>query len=344
MMERNWRVREAGPGDFGLIRDLYRAVRGANRPEAYDRWRYLASPYGSAPGTLAVAGDRAVGFYVLWPAPLAVGASEIAGAQSMDTMTHPDFRGQGIFVALAQACFEIARGRGMRLLYGFPNRESFPGFVRRLDWTHAGDVPHWVRPIRPSCHPRVPAPLGPLADAVARLWPEGRRGDHDVVVGAIDARRLVPLAGERDAATTCRVARAAPWLAWRYAGAAAQDYEQITAAKDGTIRAAAVWGMQNDSWGAARDGRAHLVELLGADPRARQAALAHVIARARARGAWLLETVSNDPATAENLRRAGFVSHRKAPLIVRVLGTGSFAPDPRDARLWRIHGGDLDTF
>jgi GNAT superfamily N-acetyltransferase len=345
--DRSWRVREAGPGDLDLIRELYRAVRGANRPAAYDRWRYLDSPGGPAPGTLALDGGRAVGFYTLGPAPLGIGPATIAGAQSMDTMTHPDFRGRGVFVALARACFEIAAARGIRLLYGFPNRASFPGFVRRLGWTHAGGIPHWIRPVRPSHHPRLarwPAPLGWLADTAARAWPAGRQGAYDVAAGLVDAGRLARLAEGAEDAGFCRVARPPAWLAWRYANEAAQGYEEVTAARDGTVRAAAVWGMQDDSWGAARDGRAHLVELHGAEAAARQAALAEMIARAEARGAWLLETVGNAPAMVETLRRAGFISHRKAPLIVRALGAERFAPDPRAARNWRIQGGDLDTF
>ncbi len=347
-MECNWRIREAGPGDLDLIRNLYRAVRGHNRPEAYDRWRYLASPYGPAPGMLALADGRAVGFYTLWPTPLRIGAASVAGAQSMDTMTHPDFRGQGVFVALARACFELAHQRGIRLLYGFPNRESFPGFVRRLEWTHAGDIPHWIRPIRPSRHPRfsgrLPAPLGILADAAAALWPTGRQGDYDVAAGVGVPSGAAALAETGDAAGLCRVERASAWLAWRYSNEATQGYEWITAAKDGTIRAAALWGMQDESWGENRDGRAHLVELLGADARAREAALARVIARARERGAWLLETVTNAHATIRTLRRAGFVAHRAAPLIVRALESATFPPEPREARNWRIMGGDLDTF
>lgn len=343
-MERIWRVRAAGPGDIELIRELYRAVRGDNRPVTYDRWRYLDSPYGSTPGAMAVEGGRAVGFYPVWPAPLRIGWESIPGAQAMDIMTHPDFRGQGVFMAMAKACFEIAAQRGIRLLYGFPNAASYPGHVRRSGWTHAGDVPHWMRPIRPSRHPRMPAPLGPMADATAAMWPTGRTRDYDVAASPADPARLSALGEDSEVAGLCRVKRDPAWLAWRYARAAAQDYEWIAAAKDGTIRAIAVWGMQDETWGKSRDGRAHLVELSGADAGAREAALAGVIARARARGAWLLEGVTNAPATIRSLRRAGFVAHRSAPLIVRPLGDAAFAPDPREGRHWHIMGGDLDTF
>ena len=355
-MAHSWRVREAGPDDLDLIRELFCAVRGHSRPAAYDRWRYLDSPYGPTPGALAVEGGRAVGFYPVWPAPLRIDREIVPGAQAMDIMTHPDFRGQGVFVAMAEAVFQIAAARGIRLLYGFPNAASYPGHVRRSGWTHAGDIPHWVRPIRPSRHPRfsarLPAPLGMAADAVAAMWPIGRERDYVVAAGPVDPARLSALANEINAAGLCRIERAPAWIAWRYA-AAAQGYEWITAARGGTIRAAAVWGMQDLTWGACRDGRAHLVELSGADAGAREAALARVIARARALGAWLLETVTNAPEAIRTLRRAGFVTHRAAPLIVRALGdaasfvgppVGGTAPDPHDVRNWCIMGGDLDTF
>ena len=349
---RTWRVREAGPDDLDLIRELYRAVWGYNRPAAYDRWRFLDLPWGTIPGALAVEGDRAIGFYPVWPAPLRLDRAAVPGAQLMDIMTRPDFRGQRVIVALAEAGFEIAAARGIRLLYGFPNPANLRGHVRRFGWTHAGDIPHWVRPIRPSRHPRL-APLGTLADLAARLWPTGRKRDYVLAAGPVDPAGLSALAEDGAAPGPCRVEREPAWLAWRYAGGSAQGYDWIAATKDEKIRAAAVWGMRDETWGQVRDGRAHLVELWGADARAREAALAAVIGRARERGAWLLETVTNDPETIRTLKRAGFVAHRRAPMIVRPLGTatsfvgpptGGTAPDPRDVKNWRIVGGDLDTF
>ena len=341
---RNWHIRAAGPDDLNLIRELYRAVREDQRPESYDRWRLFESPYGLTPGALAVEGGRAVGFYPVWPTPLRIGREIVPGGQAMDIMTHPDFRGQGVFVAMAEVCFEVAAARGIRLIYGFPNAASYPGHVRHSGWTHAADILHWFRPIRPSGHPRMPVPLGFIADAAAALWPTGRTRDYIVAAGPVDPARLLALAEGNQVADLCCIERDPAWLAWRYAPAAAQGYEMIAAAKDGKTRAAAVWGMRDETWGSARDGRAHLVELSGTDVDAREATLAQVIVQAQARGAWLLETMTNAPATIRTLRRAGFVAHRSAPFIVRPLREAAFLPDPHEGRNWRIMGGDLDTF
>lgn len=342
---RRWAVRPAHPDDFGAIRELYRATWGYNRPEAFDRWRYLSPPDGICPMALAVDGGRLAGAYIMWPAKLRVGRETVLGAQSMDTMTHPDYRGQGVFTDLALACFDIAAARGFEVLYGFPNTSSYPGFVRRLNWDHTGNMTHWVRPLRPSRYPRLPRIAAPFADMAARLLPTGATGRYDIVVGLPDDRALDILLvdwGERTPG--CAVARDTAWLRWRYGEAAANNYEWLGAFHRGALVAAGVWGMRNDGWGSLADGRAHLTELLGIDPAAMREVVAHMLVRARARGAMLMETITNVPAVVGALRRAAFFAHREAPLIVRALSVRNLDCNIHDHASWHITGGDVDTF
>ena len=107
--------------------------------------------------------------------------------------------------------------------------------------------------------------------------------------------------------------------------------------------AAGVWGMRNAAWGDSADGRAHLTEFLGNDPRGLRAVLATVIERATGRSAILLETICNvEPAVAA-LRRAGFIRNRRVPFIVRGLTTRILDGNIHNHAVWRIIGGDLDT-
>lgn len=345
MSEPSWIVREATAEDFVLARDLYRTVWGFDRPAAYDRWRYQSPPDGVAPTAVAVDGDRLAGFFTAWPSRLRVGGDLALAAQAMDVMTHPDYRGQGVYVTLARACFEIAARRGFDVLFGFPNPAAFPGYVRHLGCEHIGDVAQWIRPVRPSRHPRMPRPLGLVADGVAALWPKGRTGGYDVTLGPpspADRARLVSAWCPGD--DLCRTERTPAWLDWRYAPASAMGYEWITARRGDEILAAGVLGMKDDSWGSAADGRARVTELLGDDPGAVSAVLAVLIDRAKARGAWLIESVGNVPGVVRALKRAGFVCHRRAPLIVRRLSERALGADVRRIDSWRFVGGDLDTF
>lgn len=337
-----WQIREVTAQDLPVIRELYAAVRGGSRPASYDQWRYFSSPDGIIPAALAMDGDRAAGFYTVWPVRLRIGSDVVLGGQSMDTMTHPAYQGQGVFVKLALACFEIATARGLEVLYGFPNPLSYPGFVRRLNWDHTGDVPHWIRPLRLSRYHRIPAWLGPLSDAVSATWPIGSSG-MEVVPAAPSAsdidRLLASWCPEKE---LCRIERSAIWFAWRYAAEAENDYRWFTALKGGQPVATGVWGMQNKSW-PARDGRAHIVELFGNEEGCR-AVLAAIIRNAWQQGAWLIETVSNVPSIVSALRRAGFIRHRMAPLIVRGLTRRNLAANIHTHSQWRLSGGDIDTF
>jgi len=281
----------------------------------------------------------------LWPVRLRIGDRSVLGGQSMDTMTHPDYQGRGIFTTLAKACYKIAAARGFQVLYGFPNALSYPGFVRRLDWDHTGDIRHWIRVLRPSRLPRVPKCVGPIADLTARLLPRGGGGrDMDISFERPKANERAGLLQiSRADLNLCHIDRTPEWLDWRYADAAFHDYEWICARRGDSLIAAGVWGMQNVAWGNVADGRAHLTELMGDDSAGLRAVVGAVIRRAAARDAWILETVTNIPAAISALKRGGFLSHRGAPLIVRALGDAPTDERIHDHASWRFMGGDLDT-
>lgn len=156
---RNWTVREAVHEDLEEIRRLFSVVWGYNRPLDFDQWRYFNGPEGPCPAVLALDGRKVIGFYTGLPTRMRLGPEVISGIQSMDTLTHPDYQRQGIFITLAEACYALAKGRGFEMIYGFPNANSYPGFVNRLNFDHCGDFGDWVRPIRPSGYLRLPPAL-----------------------------------------------------------------------------------------------------------------------------------------------------------------------------------------
>lgn len=87
------------------------------------------------------AGDSvAAAYYGVFPLKIAFPDSIILAAQSGDTMTHPDHRGKGLFVELAKRTYVLAQQEGIQFIFGFPNANSYPGFVRKLGWTHAFDM------------------------------------------------------------------------------------------------------------------------------------------------------------------------------------------------------------
>ena len=78
-----------------------------------------------------------IAFYAVIPCFIKAGNEVILVAQSADTMTHPAHRNKGLFVELALTTFQLCRELGIRLLFGFPNQNSLPGFVNKLGWQTA---------------------------------------------------------------------------------------------------------------------------------------------------------------------------------------------------------------
>jgi GNAT superfamily N-acetyltransferase len=340
-----WTIRQAESRDLEEIRSLYKAVWGYNRPDRYDNWRYLNSVGSMCPVTLAVDGENLAGAYTVWPIKIRLGDRVVSGAQSVDTMTHPNYRGQGIFTKLAEACYEISAAQGVEVLYAFPNPLSYPGFIKRLGWTHTGDVTHWIRFIKPSKHPRMPRLAKPFADFAVKIIPQGRRRGLEICAAKPSNEDLEELLeSSRTQAGLCQIERTPEWFSWRYSPASENNYQWVSTYRQEKLEAVGVWGYQNNRWGQVADNRAHLVELLGDNPKALEAVLSAIITQAMQTGVILLETVSNIDQICRALRRAGFYSHRQAPLIIRLLGNATSDTDILEHDNWHITGGDVDTF
>lgn len=322
-------LREMRREDFDLVRDLYRATKQRLRPENYDRWRFFDTPWGDSPAMIAVAENMCAALYVIWPVMLKLGRERVPGAQSMDTMTHPDHRGGGLFVTLAERCFDLARSRGVEVVYGFPNESSYPGFVRRLNFDHAGDVHAWDAP------------------RDARSWRRGRQSvDPGVSVERdLDAEALQPLlASLPEDKNACRVERSATWLAWRYGPASAERYEWVLVREGQDVVAATLLGERDESWGDYERGAVRIHELIAADEEALRRAAAAAVHRCRERGAKSLRILAHGEDLTKALTAEGFRQRERHPFIARKLVGRRLDGNVHNFQAWRIVGGDMDSF
>lgn len=77
-------------------------------------------------------------FYGVYSYPVLLDGKKVLAVQSGDTMTHKNHTGKGLFIELAKRTYKLAREKGVELVFGFPNQNSFPGFVNKLNWKHDG--------------------------------------------------------------------------------------------------------------------------------------------------------------------------------------------------------------
>lgn len=94
--------------------------------------------FGASPiGFIAYDENNApVAFYGVYPCTMIYRGKRFLVAQSGDTMTLPKHQGKGLFTQLAKLTYEACKSEGIHLVFGFPNENSYPGFVKRLGWTH----------------------------------------------------------------------------------------------------------------------------------------------------------------------------------------------------------------
>lgn len=88
--------------------------------------------------------DLLIGHYAAVPVDLSVGGKQMRAIHSLDTMVHPDYRGRGIFTFLADMVYRESSRTGYHLVYGFPNKNSYHGFVSKLGWLGFGNINAFV--------------------------------------------------------------------------------------------------------------------------------------------------------------------------------------------------------
>ncbi|HSU27765.1 MAG TPA: GNAT family N-acetyltransferase, partial [Chitinophagaceae bacterium] len=82
--------------------------------------------------------------------PCFVGYTEkiMLAAQSADTMTSPRHRYKGLFVELSNKTFALCQGSGIKLVFGFPNQNSYHGAVNKLGWKMTHELDCFTIPVK----------------------------------------------------------------------------------------------------------------------------------------------------------------------------------------------------
>lgn len=103
-------------------------------------WAYLENPFGEPLVSVALSNDKVVGHYAVIPMILENESNSISGYLSMTTMVAVDYRRDRLFQRLAEMVYErIEKTNLPSIVFGFPNDNSAPGFIKRLGWTISED-------------------------------------------------------------------------------------------------------------------------------------------------------------------------------------------------------------
>ena len=98
-------------------------------------WAYIKNPFGAPCVSIALDEERLVGHYATIPIDLVNSRGQkLKSHLSMTTMVDKHYVKFGLFKTLAQYTYDNLRENEIDLVYGFPNKNSKPGFKKRLFW------------------------------------------------------------------------------------------------------------------------------------------------------------------------------------------------------------------
>lgn len=141
-------------------------------------WRFQDNPAG--PGIIELSWDDEVlaAHYAVTPVILSINGADYLSGLSGTTMTHPHYRGRGLFPLLAEHTYTRMNQSGFVMIWGFPNALSHRGFVRYLGWQDIHEIPVFrlllsKMPSIPSPSPRV-VELSSFDSRFDQLWDQVR--------------------------------------------------------------------------------------------------------------------------------------------------------------------------
>jgi hypothetical protein len=136
---------------YAAMKILFQSSFGTGLAEDVFLKRYDTSSLGHPViGFLAfhIGTNAPAAYYGVFPVKLNYKGKIFLVAQSGDTMTHEQHRKKGLFVWLAKKTFDTCRKENIQLIFGLPNKNSYPGFINHLGWVQRDTISRYDLKLR----------------------------------------------------------------------------------------------------------------------------------------------------------------------------------------------------
>lgn len=128
-------------GDESKVLSLFEDCFSKSLASELWRWRFKDNSHGEAIIELAWDNEVLAGHYAISKCNLSICNEDVSSGLSGTTMTHPTYRGLGLFPKLAGSTYDQMRKEKMVAVWGFPNVNSHRGFVKDLKWKNIYEIP-----------------------------------------------------------------------------------------------------------------------------------------------------------------------------------------------------------
>lgn len=213
MAENDIAVRRMEPADEPQVLALIEAALG-RRPDprnaAFFAWKHTDNAFGTSPSWVALDGERVVGLRTLmrWEFETPIGLAR--AVRAVDTATHPEYQGRGIFSMLTTRAVEELRDDGVDFVFNTPNDKSRPGYLK-MGWREVGQLPAGLRPAGPTSLPRIVAARTP-----ADMWSTPVSAGLPALQALADDEDVESLLKSLSPVPGLRTRRSPAYLRWRY--------------------------------------------------------------------------------------------------------------------------------
>jgi GNAT superfamily N-acetyltransferase len=109
-------------------------------------WLYDRNPGGRAVEFLTRNQGLVTGHIAFLPLRYKIGNGTAVGSVVVNAITHPDYRGRGIFMILHDLAAKAALAERVAFSFGFANLSSEKGCLRHLGYRKLANLPLWVLP------------------------------------------------------------------------------------------------------------------------------------------------------------------------------------------------------
>ncbi len=324
------------PAVLTLLQDSLAGGPTGSRSSEFFRWKHVDNVFGPSPGLVAIDDDRVVGIRLFMRWNFHSGGQLVRAVRPVDTATHPDYQGKGIFKRLTLRLVDQTRDE-TDLIFNTPNDQSLPGYLK-MGWQSVGTVPIHIRPVRwvrflrgfraaghgqPPGAATTPAGALPIADLL----------DDPRLPNLLSASELSP------AEPRLHTVRDLAFLKWRYGAAPGLHYVAVTTERGGELRGAAIGRVRS---------RGPLTELTLSElicPEGDSSSARRVL-RAAARLAVDHVATHIAPGTpAARVRRpVGYLQVPSGGMRLVTRTNNSQIVDPTTVSSWRLSLGDLEVF
>jgi GNAT superfamily N-acetyltransferase len=334
-------IRRADPADTDRILELVRVSLGEGvipRHRAYWEWKHQHNPFGTSPILLAEAEDRLVGLRAFMRWRWQAGREAVPSVRAVDTATHPEWQGKGIFSRLTKLLVQEVTDEGVKLIFNTPNEKSRPGYLK-MGWESLGRVDLWIRPLRPLSALRRLLSGTPSSDAPPEP-PGGPAGLKELLASA-DLHRFCERHSEEIQTDSLHTPLSPEFLDWRYRAVPGFRYGALADFSQGD---GAAFVFRAKRQGKLAELRITHV-LAGRSAQGRRAARSLLRELCETPGFDYISTMA-PPGSGRFLVGTGFLpAPRLGPILtVRTLSPFTSGLDPLARRSWAPAIGDLELF